>query len=87
MEVIEDSISVLESSSKKLNFTVNDMLSLAQIEKDKFRINLSTFDVREAVAEVVSIQKDKADFNQIRLSQEFSGFMGEYFVCTDNVRL
>ena len=56
MEVIDISIPVLESSSKKLNFTVNDMLSLAQIEKDKFRINLSTFDIREAVAEVMSIQ-------------------------------
>ena len=56
VDVIESSIPVLESSSKKLNFTVNDMLSLAQLEKDKFRINLSTFDIKEAVAEVMSIQ-------------------------------
>ena len=39
------------------------MLSLAQIEKEKFRINLSTFNIRAAIEEVISIQKDKADYN------------------------
>ena len=46
----------LESSSKLLNLSVHDMLSLAQIESSKFRKTLSVFDIRESVKEVMSIQ-------------------------------
>ena len=42
---IEGSLPVLECSTKQLNLTVNDMLALAQINKDKFRVNLATFDL------------------------------------------
>lgn len=45
----------LESSSKLLDFTVNDMLTLGQIESSKFRLNLSVFDIREAVKVVMGI--------------------------------
>ena len=47
--------SALESSSKLLNFCVNDMLSLAQINSNKFRKNSSNFDIRKSVEEVMRI--------------------------------
>jgi K+-sensing histidine kinase KdpD len=46
---------VQDSSAKLLNFYVEDLLCIAQIEKGTFRKNISRFDVREAIEEVISI--------------------------------
>ena len=45
----------LESSTKLLNLSVHDMLSLAQIESSKFRKTISVFDIRESVKEIMDI--------------------------------
>ena len=77
----------LQSSSKLLDFTVNDMLTLAQIESSKFRLNVVAFDIREAVKEVMDIQMEKATFNRIRFSSQFKGFEDGYVVSTDEMRV
>jgi signal transduction histidine kinase len=74
---------VLKSSSKLLNFCVDDMLSLAQINSNTFRKNFSIFDVRESVSEVMQIQQDRATFNQITFRVEFKGFNGNFLIHTD----
>ena len=61
----EKAISVQCSSSKLLNFYVEDLLSLSQIEKGTFRKTVSRFDVREAIEEVMTIQRDKAESKNI----------------------
>jgi len=40
------------TSTKFLNFHVNDMLSLAQIDSHKFRKIISTFDINECITEI-----------------------------------
>jgi len=50
---IFESCQTLRSSSKLLNFCVEDMLSLAQINSNNFRKNYSNFDIRESVLEVM----------------------------------
>ena len=81
-----NSCDVLQSSSKLLNFCVNDMLSLSQINSDKFRKNCSNIDIRKTVNEIIAIQQEKADFNSIKIKTEFD-FDDKYLVCTDEQRL
>ena len=78
---------IQESSTKLLNFYVADLLCLSQINSKKFRKQVSKFDVRAAIDEIVEIQRDKLDFNQINLKTEFLGFGRSYQVHTDKMRL
>ena len=81
-------IDTQQSSTKLLNFYVADLLSLSQIEKNKFRKNESKFCLREAVEEVIRIQQDKINQNQLQVKTEFLGFRtGDYAVITDKMRL
>ena len=50
-----ESCDVLRSSSKLLNFCVDDMLSLSQIDSGKFRKNCHNIDIRDTIHEVMSI--------------------------------
>ena len=52
---MKDSIKIQVSSTKMLNFCVNDMLCLAQINSKKFRKDCKMFDIREAILEVIQI--------------------------------
>jgi signal transduction histidine kinase len=64
------------------------VLCLSQIEKGVFRQQISKFDVREAIEEVILIQRDKAEFQNINLHALFSGFEDDnYMICTDKMRL
>jgi K+-sensing histidine kinase KdpD len=61
-EVVTESLeclSVNDSSTKLLNYFVNDILSFAQISGGKFRKDVSTFNIKEAIQEVISIQRFK----------------------------
>jgi signal transduction histidine kinase len=69
-----ESVMVQSSSTKILTFLVNDMLDFAQLRSGKFRKDLFNFDVREAIAEIVSIQMQKAEFCGINLSFDVIGF-------------
>jgi signal transduction histidine kinase len=72
-----------------LDFTVNDMLSLSQIrEVGQLRKNCSVFGIRQAVAEIMELQQDKALYLGVEFSSRFEGFDGDnYLICTDKHRL
>ena len=63
-----ESIQVQASSTKLLNFLVNDMLDLSQMNSGKFRKNISNFNIKDAIAEIVNIQMMKAEFCGIHLT-------------------
>lgn len=48
-----ESIKIQMSSSKILNFLVNDILDFAQMRSGKFRKDISNFNIKEAVQEIV----------------------------------
>jgi len=50
-----------------MSFLVDDLLDFAQLNSGKFRKVLSNFDLKEAVEEVISIQKDKANMMGVEL--------------------
>ena len=86
---ILNSTQVQANSTKLLDFYVNDMLSLAQINSDKFRKDISHINVRETIEKVMDIQMYKAQTIGINLTAEFIGFeeRQSYLVSTDEQRL
>ena len=50
-----------------MSFLVQDFIDFAQIKAGKFRKNIRQFNIREAIDQVMSIQKLNAKENGIRL--------------------
>ena len=59
------------SSSRLLLFFVNDILDFSKIKARKFKKNITCFNVREAVEEIVSIQQQQADALRTRIETNF----------------
>lgn len=57
-----------------LNFLVQDILDLSQINQKKFRKNIQTFDLKNAVNEVINIQKYKSEQLGIAFQVEYINF-------------
>lgn len=53
--IMEDSANIQISSTKLMNFFVNDILSLSQINNSNFRKDVSVFDLKHAITEVMNI--------------------------------
>ena len=51
---------VQESSASLMSFLIQDLLDFAQIKAGKFRKYIEYFDIREAVEQVMCIQRQKA---------------------------
>ena len=62
------------SSEKILNFLINDILDFAQIRQNKFRKDTQTFNIKEAVKEIILVQGHKAEFNGINVRMNFENF-------------
>ena len=55
VQSILHSCTILDSGSKLLSFVVSDMLTLAQLNSDKFRKNLDVINIKDSIQEVVQI--------------------------------
>lgn len=79
------------SSSKILCFLVNDILDFSQLRSGKFRKDIANFNIKEAVEEIVQIQREKAEFCGINLSFTLENFPvsedqideRDLIICTD----
>jgi signal transduction histidine kinase len=80
---LEDCKSVMNASSKQLNYVVNDMLVLAQLNSGKFRQNISRFSIMDAVNEVLLVFKLKAEHTGINVTTNFSNFEEDMQICSD----
>jgi signal transduction histidine kinase len=67
VDMIRQSNKISDSSSNMMSFLVDDLLDFAQLNAGKFRKTCTTFDLSEAIQEMVNIQKDKASMGGIRL--------------------
>jgi len=54
-----------------MRFMVQDLLDFAQIKAGKFRRNIQTFNIRESIEKVMSIQKKQALSHGIHLYATF----------------
>lgn len=57
-----------ESSSKIMSFLIQDLLDFAQIKAGKFRKNYQTFNLLDAIDQVMSIQASKAIQQDVELN-------------------
>lgn len=80
---LEDCKSVMKASTKQLNYVVNDMLVLAQLNSGKFRQNISRFNIVDAVNEVLLVFKLKAEHARINVTTQFSNFEEDMQICSD----
>lgn len=54
-----------------MSFLVDDLLDFAQLNAGKFRKVCKPFDLKEAIEEIISIQKEKAKMAGIELKSMF----------------
>lgn len=54
---LKDGLLVQEASTNFMYFIVQDLLDYAQIKSGKFRRNMLLFNIREAVEQVMCIQR------------------------------
>ena len=57
-----------------MRYLVNDILDFGQIGAGKFRKDLITFNIVEAINEIIMIQQEKADYNGIKLKVNIENF-------------
>lgn len=69
--MIQTSNKIQDSSSSMMSFLVDDLLDFAQLNAGKFRKVLKAFDLRDAIDEVVMIQKEKANLAGIKLQHAY----------------
>ena len=72
MDKLSAGLNVQESSANLMEFLVQDLLDYAQLKAGKFRKNINTFNIEEAVEQVCCIQRHKAQKQGIELITEFA---------------
>ena len=60
-----------------MQFLIQDLLDFAQIKAGKFRKNVKVFNIRNAIKDVMSIQRLKAEKNGIDLQDEYENITDE----------
>jgi hypothetical protein len=74
LEDMKTSMNICVSSCKLLAFNVEDIMALPQLREGKFTHNISLTNVKSAVEEVMSIQRQTAFEKDIFIDCIFSGF-------------
>ena len=58
-----------------MSFLIQDLLDFAQIKEGKFRKNICQFNIREAIEEVMSIQRHAIDQKVIQFTASYENIM------------
>jgi len=74
LDQLVESAKIEEASASVMKFLVQDFLDYAQIKSDKFRKNITQFDIRTVVDKVMSIQMRQASLSGVVLQAKFTGF-------------
>lgn len=67
-----------------MTFMVQDLLDYAQIKSNKFRKNITKFNLRDAVEQVMSVQRQKAEEQGLLF---YATFEGETNIISDESRI
>ena len=62
---------VQASSATLMTFLIQDILDFAQINSGNFRKNINSFDIRDAIEDVINFQKSIAEYKGINLFATF----------------
>ena len=88
LKKLEEGNKVQEKSATMMLFMVQDLLDMAQIKSDKFRKNITSFNIMNAVETVINIQNDKAFAKDLKLYAEFVNIDPlNAMICSDEQRI
>jgi signal transduction histidine kinase len=73
----EDYLRDIHSSGRHLLSLINDILDLSKIEAGRMEIDLTVIDVRAAVADALSLVRERARRRDLSLTQEIDPAVGE----------
>ena len=79
MDTLQEGIMILESSSDIMSYLIQDLLDYGQIKAGKFRKNMTTFNLKNAMEKCIRIQKKKAESKGIRLFSELVPLLNDEF--------
>ena len=71
LDELDTGSNIQQSSAELMSAMIQDFLDYAQIKSGNFRKNITTFNIRESIEKVTSIQKLKADSRGLSISIEF----------------
>ena len=77
---------IQQTSTKLIQFLVQDLLDYAQINQNKFRINVKEFNLINSINEIISIQSMKAEDKNIILKADFD-LLGKSVINHDELRI
>ena len=79
----------MASATKFVDFFVHDILDFSILSKevDQFTKNITIFNIKEAVAEIIEILRDKTEMIKIDVKTMFEGFETDFIVKTDQKRM
>jgi signal transduction histidine kinase len=69
-----ESVDIQSTSTRLLNFLVNDMLDFASVQSGKFRKECSNFNIKESIMEIMLILQFKADQFGITVNLDLKNF-------------
>jgi hypothetical protein len=78
------------SASKFIDYFVHDMLDYSILNKEEknFTKTVNSFDIRDAIEEIVEIQEDKIEMKSIQIEKHFEGLKNmNYMVNSDFKRI
>ena len=71
IQKLKEGKKIQDASSSLMEFLIQDLLDYAQIKAGKFRKNVQSFNIRNAIEKVMCIQRKKALQNGIDFSVEY----------------
>lgn len=71
LDSLQDGINLQDSAANFLSTTVQELIDYTQVSAVKFRKNIAQFNIRDAVAKVIQLQKKKASDQGIIIIPDF----------------
>lgn len=68
---LKEGKAIQDASASLMEFLIQDLLDYAQIKAGKFRKNVQSFNIREAIEKVMCIQRQKAIENKVCFTVEY----------------
>lgn len=76
LEELNEGKKVLQNSAQLMNYIIQDSVDYAQIKGNNFRPNYHEFNIRDAIEEVMLIQKQKAADKNLEFNVRFKDIGG-----------
>ena len=74
LDQLNEGLSIQEASTEMMTFLVQDLLDFAQIKANKFRKNISKFDIESSIEKLMKMHLLRAQQSKVKLHYQFVNF-------------